>query len=228
MAYTKEQIIDMCDEASRDMKSFYKAKFINYKGYSKEKILYTEIVAEWLLHHLDTLKNIPQTLRQGSYNQNHTGEIVNNSNRVEETDARRLFKTHKTYEGFGEIIDYQTPLKNTRNDEGLGKIDLLSRNNKTKCVYILELKREGSEESMLRCVLEAYTYLRTVSKEKLFEDFGISSDYKLCASPLVYKGSLQHKEYLDCNRTYLHQLMQKLESIPFFIEENSTFHVSLK
>jgi hypothetical protein len=225
MAYTKQQIIDMCEEASKDMKSFYKAKFINYSGYSKEKIPYTEIVSEWLLNNIEKLNEISQTIRESSYNTNHTGNILEITNRAEEYLAKQLYNSHGNYDGVGIIIDYQTPLKNKRSNKGLGKIDLLSRNDSNKSIYILELKKADSNETMLRCVLEAYTYLKTVSKEKLFKDFGIPADYKLCASPLTYYGSYQHNEYLDKDRKFLHLLMNKLDSYPFFIEERTIFHI---
>ena len=48
-SYLKEEIIEMCEKASKDMKSFYAQNFINYRGKAVEGLLYTEIIAEWLL-----------------------------------------------------------------------------------------------------------------------------------------------------------------------------------
>ena len=228
-SYKKEEIIEMCEKASKDMKSFYAQDFIKYRGKSAEGILYTEIISEWLLQHMDKFLEIKSIERTKGYKTpGHDGIIDRETNRKEEITAKGLFNTKKNFEGFGYIIDYQTPLKNRQDDKGLGKIDLLSKNDKTKSVYILELKKEDNKESMLRCVLEAYTYSRIVSKKKLFESFKIKDNYKLKASPLVYMNGVQYNEFKDKSRVFLHELMSKLGSTPFFIEENVTFQINDK
>ncbi|MCR5573971.1 MAG: hypothetical protein K6F78_04025 [Bacteroidaceae bacterium] len=226
-SYTKEEIIEICEKASKDMKSFYAQSFVNYRGKSTEGILYTEIIAEWLLQHMEKFLEIQSIERKKGYKTpNHDGIINRETNRKEEITAKNLFKTKKIFEGFGRIIDYQTPLKNKQDDKGLGKIDLLSKNEETKCVYILELKKEDSKETMLRCILEAFTYSRIVSQKRLFKSFEIEDNYKLKASPLVYMNGVQYNEFKDKSRVFLHELMSKLESTPFFIEENVTFQIN--
>jgi len=226
--YTKKEILDMCEKASKDMKSFYNAPFVNYKGKSKEKELYTEIVAEWLLDNIDRFESIARIEREQGYDVNHTGEIGDKTNRIEEYLAKQLYNSsnpknpHIEYPGIGYFIDYQTPLKSKRDEtnKGLGKIDLLSCNHKSKTVYILEFKRPDSSETMLRCVLEAYTYLKIISKSKLFEDFKrykIDNTYELKSSPFVFVNGRQYDEYSDQSRKFLHALMKKLDSQPFFI-----------
>jgi hypothetical protein len=230
-SYSKKEIKEMCEKASKDMKSFYKAGFVNYKGRTKkteEKKYYSEIIAEWLLKRIDRFNTIREVERSASYNADHTGALGERTNRTEEYVAKLLFNSKTDYDGIGRIIDYQTPLKDPGGTEnkGLGKIDLLSRNDTKKCVYILELKKGSSDETMLRCVLECYTYLRIISKEKLFEDFNIPSDYDLKAAPLVYKNSVQYKEYIDPNRNNLRVLMDTLNVTPFFLEEKPTFEIT--
>lgn len=223
-SYTREKIIEMCEEASRDMKSFYAQSFINYRGKSCEGILYTEIIAEWLLQHKEKFREIQSIERKKGYKTpTHDGIINRETNRKEEITAKGLYNTKKNFEGFGYIIDYQTPLKNKQDDKGLGKIDLLSQNKDTKCVYILELKKEDSKETMLRCVLEAFTYSCIVSQKILFKSFDIEEDYKLKASPLVYMNGVQYNEFKDESRESLHKLMKELDSTPFFIDENVTY-----
>ncbi len=222
--YKKQEIIEMCENASKDMRNFYKQNFVNYKGKAKEGEFYTEIVAEWLLKNKSLFDKIASIERSTSYKvEGHSGKTYRESNRKEEITAKQLFTAAKDYEGFGRIIDYQTPLKNPggKNNDGLGKIDLLTQNDKNKSVYILELKKIDSDDTMLHCVLEAYTYLRIIAKEKLLNDFKIPTSYTLKASPLVYSGGRQHDEYRDKKRVYLHKLMEELDSYPFFIEEVS-------
>lgn len=224
--YSKQEIISFCEKASVNMASFYQENFVNYKGKTKDGEFYTEIIAEWLLDKLDKFKEIQKVERQSSYNIGHTGAMGEKTNREEEFVAKLMFNTHKHYDNMGKLIDYQTPLKNVRADKGVGKIDLLSRNDKDKNVYILELKRESSEETMLRCVLEGYTYLQIVSKDNLFKSFDIPIDYKLKASPLVFKDGFQYKEYMDNDRKFLHDLMKELDCTPFFVETKLAFNIS--
>lgn len=132
--------------------------------------------------------------RKSSYKvKTHDGTIKNEkSNREEEMIAMKLFdfsqNQGKVFDIIGKIIDYQTPLKNVRGDKAV-KIDLLAYNeneneNKIeKTLRILELKRPDSEETMLRCVLEAYTYLKVVDKAKLLKDFGLPEDTEIKACP---------------------------------------------
>ena len=221
MYYTKEQIIEKCERASKDMKLFYKADFVNYRGRTKEKEYYTEIVSKWLLDNIDVFDRIETMYRELPYNTGHEGGLGEKTNRIEEYLAKQIFNSHLCYPEIGTIIDYQTPLKahNDSDNRGLGKIDLLSVNDSNHSVYILELKKSDSEETMLRCVLEAYTYLRIVSREKLLKDFGLPADYVIKASPLVFFNRYQHQEYIDPKREYLRQLMKVLNSTPFFIDE---------
>lgn len=136
------------------------------------------------------------------------------------TIAMQMFnycKTGNSFDEVGRIIDYQTPLKAKRSDEA-GKIDLLAYDGTS--LHILELKKPDSEETMLRCVLEGYTYLKTVDAEKLLSDFMLPPDTKVIASPLVFKDGLQWAE-LSEDRPWLKQLMRFLESTPFAFDEHN-------
>lgn len=224
--YFEREIINMCEAASKNMNTFYAQDFINYSGTVKQgQIYYTEVIAKWLLDNFNCFDSIIEVKRQNSYKLSHDGEIKKITCRVEEITAKQIFNTKKDYKATGRFIDYQTPLKDRQDNKGVGKIDLLSVNDEQKCVYILELKKADSPESMLRCVLESQTYLRQVCKEKLLNDFGIDTGYKLLAAPLVYKNSKQYKEYMDENRTYLHKIMKELDCKPFFMEEKIMYDI---
>lgn len=226
MGYNKKEIIDKCEVALKDVKNFYKNDFVNYRGKTIDTDeLYTEIIAKFICDNIEAFYNIPMLTRKTSYKtKTHKGEYNENSNRVEEITAMKLF--NKCENGFsfgkiGKIIDYQTPLKNKRTDEA-GKIDLLSV--KDNIVYILELKKADSEETMLRCVLEGYTYLQTLNKKKLLSDFGLPMDCVIKASPLVYRNGSQWKELQD-ERTNLKVLMNLLDSQPFYIIDDNEYSI---
>ena len=160
--------------------------------------------------------------RENSYKvDSHDGKIKNkDSRREEEIIAMKLFdfsqNQGKVFDIIGKIIDYQTPLKNVQTDD-VGKIDLLAYNKKEKILRILELKRPGSKETMLRCVLEAYTYLKILDKTKLLKDFELPEDTIIKACPFVFVEGEQYKEIQE-DRKYLKELMKNLDIEPIYLK----------
>ena len=231
--FSKNEILEMIENAKFDIRSFYKQDFVNYAGKTKDsKEYYTEIIAEWLLSHVDLFNKIKLINREGSYRiESHDGKIINQeSNRAEEKIAMKLFDYSQNkgeiFDKFGEIIDYQTPLKNIQTDDA-GKIDLLAYNEDTDTLRILELKKSDSKETMLKCLLEVYTYLKIVNKVKLLKDFGLPKDTIVKASPLVFFEGMRYKEMQE-DRKNLKKLMEKMEIEPvYLIEENGKYKVKL-
>ena len=222
--YSKDEIIKIMKEAKSDIKNFYKKEFVNYLGVTSDtKEYYTEIIAEWLLDNFYLFNTIKMISRESSYKvDSHNGIIKDeNSNREEEKIAMKLFDYSQnkgvTFDIIGKIIDYQTPLKNVQKDD-VGKIDLLAYNEKEKTLKILELKKPDSKETMLRCVLEAYTYLKIVDKDKLLKDFGLPKDTILKTCPFVFVDGEQYKE-MQQDRKNLKELMKKLDVEPVYLKE---------
>lgn len=224
MGYTRENIISKIENASRDMRLFYKQDFINYLGKTTDTDeYYTEIVCEWLLEHLELFDKIPTNSREkGYYTKGHDGVIKNqNSNRTEEMIAMNMFRQGEiSY--VGKIIDYQIPLKNTRNDKA-GKIDLLSYDG--HILRVLELKESQSTESMLRCVIEGYTYLKTVDKPKLLESFKLPPDTIVVANPLVHIKSRQHNE-MNEKRPKLKKLIEMFNCKPLYFDDKINYIIT--
>lgn len=227
MEYTRENIIDKCEKAFDDIKTFYKQAFINYGGKTTDtNECYMEVISEFLINNLDEYINgIPQITREKTYKTSaHTGKVDLSTPR-EERIAIEMFnqsKSGNTYNFIGDIIDYQTPLKNIRTDIA-GKIDLLSYDG--MCLRVLELKKPSSNETMLRCVLEGYTYLKTVDTAKLLDNFELPANTKVVACPFVFKYGKQYQEMLE-KRPYLFKLMDLLESKPYYItKENDLYKV---
>lgn len=228
MEYTRQQIIDRCQDAFYDIKTFYQINMINYRGKTSDTgEYYTEVIAEFVCNNIKKyVSSIPMITRKASYKTaSHTGKYCKNSNRVEEVVAIRMFNQSKkgcVYDHIGTIIDYQTPLKSKRKDVA-GKIDLLSYDG--TYLRVLELKKPDSTETMLRCVLEGYTYMQTVDTVKLLEDFSLPQDTVIKASPFVFKNGVQHAEMKE-ERKWLRCLMTLLDSRPFyFIENDEKYYV---
>lgn len=225
--YSKDEIIKKLEVAKSEMWKFYSQDFVNYRGKTsdKERDYYTEIIAKWLLDNIELFNDIKMISRENSYKvDSHDGKIKNEkSEREEEIIAMKLFdfsqNQGEVFDIIGKIIDYQTPLKNVQTDKA-GKIDLLAYNEKEnpKTLRILELKKLDSKETMLRCVLEAYTYLKIVDKAKLLKDFGLPENTKIKACPFVFYGKEQYKEMQE-DRKHLKDLIKKLGIEVIYLEE---------
>ena len=231
--YTREEIIKKLQDSSKDMSTFYTQTFINYTGKTTDtKEKYTEVIAEWLLNNIDLLYKIKKITRLSSYKvDTHDGKHNNpTSNRKEEIIAMEIFR-QGSLNILGKVLDYQTPLKNERDDKA-GKIDIVSYNKDIKTVYLLELKKEDSKEdekkdkkeTMLRCVLEIFTYSKILDGDKFLSDFGLPKDTKIKASPLVFFNGSQYKEVVEGDNKFLKQLMDKLDIEPFYITKNSNYY----
>jgi len=221
--YSKEEIIKKLEVAKSEMGQFYSEDFLNYISETSDKEGdYTEIIAGWLLDNIELFNEIKLITREKSYKvKTHDGIIKNEeSKREEEKIAMKLFDSSKNrgkvFDIIGKIIDYQTPLKNVRGDKA-GKIDLLAYNENEKTLRILELKRADSKETMLRCVLEAYTYLKIADKAKLLKDFGLPEDTIVKACPFVFFDGAQYKEIQE-DRKYLKELMKNLDVEPIYLK----------
>ncbi len=215
MGYTKADILKQCEDAFGDKKTFYQQPFINYRGRTEDTgEYYTEVIAAFLCDNIALFTNGIDTItRKITYKtESHDGAITNpDSCRVEENDAKKMYD--KTYAFVGKIIDYQTPLYDKSRAEA-GKIDLLAYDGST--LRILELKKCDSNETMLRCVLEGFTYWKTVDKPKLLSDFNLPADTVIKACPFVFKDGEQHKE-MEKPRPNLKKLMSLLDSKPYYI-----------
>ena len=225
MGYTKNDILEQCKSAFQNKSTFYKQSFINYRGKTDDTGEYfTEVIAEFLCEHISEFMNgITVITRESPYKTpGHDGVIKDlDSGREEEIIAMKMYD--KEYDFVGKMIDYQTPLKNKREDEA-GKIDLLAYDRTT--LRILELKKPDSVETMLRCVLEGFTYLKTANIAKLLADFKLPSSTIVKACPFVFRNGEQHSEMSE-QRPHLKRLMDLLDSKPYYISEtNGNFYVT--
>lgn len=166
--------------------NFYKSPVVNYKGkVTGSKDLYSEVIAETLINDnfiKDWLNLIPERPEHFKINHPNTDKNVDAlkiTNRKEEILAKLLFYQGNV-DGLGYIFDYQTPLKKTRNDS-YGKIDLLGYNTDDECYSVIELKYRpsGSEETLLRCILEAYTYYKLLDINQIKSAVGHDGIQKL-------------------------------------------------
>ena len=76
-------------------------------------------------------------------------------------------------------------------------------------VYLLELKREDNTESILRCVLEIYTYYKQLQHNKFLTDFYLSEKSEIIPAILVFRNSKQHCQFMSESKN-VKALMKKL------------------
>lgn len=241
--YTRDEIIAKCEEVE-DIKFFYKNKIVNYRGpKSVKKEKYTEIVAEWIIYNIERFQQIIPIHREASYHsKRRNGKSNSPDAHSEKQIAIKMFNQTGGIPEVGIIIDYQTPLKNKQIDK-VGEIDLLAYDDEQNLLRILELKIPNSKETMLRCVLEAYTYLKLVDRKKLISDLNfarkedrerfpvIPENTLIVACPFIFRynsegeDGTQYKE-LQENRPMLKKLMKFLDIKVFVIEETNNLYYS--
>ena len=157
------------EEQQEVVGNFYKTSIVNYRGYvtGEKKItenLYTERIAKSILEHdLLTEWNSLMPVRENHFVPDHSKECEC----IISTNRKLLYRQGDVV-GLGKILDYQTPLKEKKSDS-YGKIDLLSYNKKDNLISVVELKYRPSvsNETLLRCILEAYTYYKLLMLDQV-------------------------------------------------------------
>lgn len=235
--YSRNEIINKVQKNIVEMDKFYQSEMINYTGKTSDTSeLITEVIAGKLLNIgiKNKIASINEIKRENGYHvKSHNGKVTTNiskgdSNRYEERFALDLFNKSKngvSFNKLGEIIDYQIPLKNKR-DDNAGKIDLISKNDEN--IFLIELKTKDNDETLLRCILEIATYYQILSKKKFIDSykdkFRNLTEKNIKKTILIAKDSSQHNELKSINngeRKNLKSLVDDLEVQIFVIDEDS-------
>lgn len=221
MAYTRQSTIDTLEKALDDPDTLYSKRFVNRKGRTSDTKgeLYTEVISERLLDdiHREYLDPIAKMTRTSSYRvkghqvgSGRQGE--GGSNRREEVLAKSLHEVH----GLGRVIDYQVPLKDRRNDKGVGKIDLIVEGESE--IWLIELKYRN-KDTLLRCVLEIATYAQQLDEKKFLKDFELRPSTTCRRAVLFDRSSLAYRELEELSqRPKLQRLLKELDVVPFFFD----------
>lgn len=209
ISYTKEEILKKLSEIT-EIEEIYNSDIINYRGNTKDtNEKYTEVIAEEILNNsqnydFNTIKTIN---RERTYKIDHTGEFDEESPRREEIIAMKTYNSKYPYPGLGKIINYQVPLKATMHTKA-GKIDMISYNSENDILYLIELKNDKSNETLLRCVLEIITYLKQVDGNKLKADYELPETTAIKPAILIFE---QTRPYDDLNDRYVNKLIEKFD-----------------
>jgi len=141
--------------------------------------------------------SIVSITRKASYNVPHRGDYASKSPRIKEKVLAIWLCNRKVdLGGLGKCMAYEIPLCDKRSDS-YGKIDLLSYNADQNTLYLIELKKPESTESLNRAILEISTYYQVIDQQKLLMDMGLPEDTEIKKAVLVHENSIAKKDYSD-------------------------------
>ncbi len=170
----------------------------------------TDLLAKKILSGEENpLKDVKRSKRKCYRTKSHKkGRPLPNSNRIEEREAIELFNNQDI------LLDYQVPLRERKGEypadsepESRGKVDLLMELD--GALYLTELKREDSSESLLRAILEIETYYRTVDRELLGKCFGREGlPVKKAILLFVHPECRPYREWLSKDLPWVHKLLE--------------------
>lgn len=238
-SYTEKAIINRVKDIiaktdnTENVNILYQHVVVNHIGQTSDSNRsYQEVVSEWLLDHLDVLDTIKPLHRKNYFFESHDGSFTETKDNKdsEEVVAYYMFNSKKTYSKIGKMIDYQVNLKRPKEDRNgepkdskVGKIDLVSYNEKDKQVYLLELKKKDNKsDTLLRAILEIYTYWKQLNHTNFRNSHKcISKTSPIIPAILIFKDSLQHEYCDETKYPKTNELMDKL-GIPVFIAEETS------
>ena len=231
-----EEMRKQYDAAKGSIDQFYTQSFLNWNGSfvdpttGKREVVINRI-AEWMDRDR-VLEGVKKVVSPKAYLvETHTGKPTTDtkvSTREEELFAMALFKREKK---LGQdtciFLDYQSPIyrkheKQKNCDESKkpekkpGKIDLIAASCEREEIYLMELKKYDSKETLLRCVAEIYTYYKQIEEEKLKKEVACEmlldscAHYKVVPVVLVFKNKQQHLQYESPLYVNVRKYMDKL------------------
>ena len=201
-------------------KTFYRCPALNENGAVRAENI------KWICDNFAGLAAIESQNRE-SYVVKHDGVMPQLcTNRTEEMIAMAIANAVNAGDNpFKDIAltkcEYQVPLKkDNKTGKGIGKgIDLVGVDEKSKVAFLMELKKppkfkEGvkvagqKEESVLRCLLEAYTYAKWVDNDAFRRDFGVKN---IAICPVVFNCSRAHQEWENRDVNGISELVKMME-----------------
>ncbi|MFA5033967.1 MAG: hypothetical protein WC614_13245 [bacterium] len=178
--FTKEEEINDIISSAKEMNKFYKCKILN----NKESI---EIIASALLGKFSKLNKVVDgvTIRD-TFNANHDGKTASKDDFSEDLLGIALRNEERNFD-FGKIFDYQVPFTKP---PIIGPIDLVAVDG--VIIKLIELKAPDSVETLLRCILEIYTYYKILirAKKKFISEYekDLPQEHEYSFHPLILVG----------------------------------------
>ena len=211
--YTADEVVkilleDPCAQTADGRLNCYKSAAVNYRSLTKgtPRRLVTEVLSAWICANFKKYRREMFVCTRGAKSRGavyrqvdakgrdlHDGRAPDGPSPRAEDRIAMTFKG-RSFRSIGKVLDYQVPLKDRQSDE-MGKIDLVSYDKRTNRLFLLELKDiSNKKETLLRCLLEAYAYSRSLDRSAFSAEYGIPSDCKTVLCPLYFAGSRLEKD----------------------------------
>ena len=238
---TIEEISCDYDKAKKNPDLFYTQPFLNRNGCvidnDNKKVTISNKIAEWMLSSnlLSSVDKIDMPKEKSYLIGDHMGvptTKTENSNREEELVAMALFnKKDYLHSDIDCFIDYQVPIYrgHEHENEHLGKIDLVAISHENGKILLMELKKYSSDETLLRCVSEIYTYYKQIDAKRLKKEISEHQknndilNYQVVPAVLVFKDQRQHTQYTCEIYDKVKELMKKIDVSMYIIDSTVQF-----
>jgi len=236
-----EKIPDELKKMEKEnLKTFYKEAYIKTMPKGSRKI-YSDVIIGCLIKNnikelFNEFEEIGKITRDNdTYKKEHKVDEIQDIPSQwskEKLTAKKL--KHKKLNFIGEIIDFETPIKNPwkknkeenkeenkEKNKGVGKIDLLAYydNNDKKFLSLIEFKYKTNKEPLIRAILEICTYYCQINRDKLKTDFGYEKTVDVHKVVLVYKDSEQYNDYINSKDNF-NSLIKELDVKICFFDGN--------
>lgn len=192
-----------CSELNQRGNIKYNDENLNSQEFYSMKLSETEIFKQFLKIEPSKRKNYKVDKHKGQI------DIVTISDKISLTEkrlARAIYNQKIT--PLGEILDYQVPLKDKRDNKD-GEIDLISKKGEeTLCLIEIKMGEENKGETLLRALLEICTYYKRLNLDTIKKEYNCNN-VKLMI--LIEKDSYAYKQAVELNKTiYLKELFKNL------------------
>jgi hypothetical protein len=157
---------------------------------------YAELVASLIMAWQHQIELCITGLRQGGFRvAAHRGQAKLRTGIAQFTEKRfcRALFNAGLVSGLGQVIDYEVPLKATE-DAPHGDIDLLCTEGVS--ILLVEAKKSSSNESIVKAILEAFTYSSLVASVRgtFLNDFGLPQDTPMVPVVLTFLNSTSGRQ----------------------------------
>jgi len=224
---TKEKINNEWENQKKSPRTIYKWKDLNNKTYQG-------YIADLMINEIDIIRLIKPTLRKNIFMRHIETTSQKESNQAEKMFAMALCHDER-YDSYvlGKCFEYELPLCPRKGEhlngdnKAFGNIDLVCI--KEDEVYLIELKKDKSKETLLRTILEAYTYWKQGGALLRAELEGVLKikDLKVRLGILIFKESEPEKELRCLSNTpsqkrLLDLISNEVGGVSFFIVNRET------
>lgn len=206
-------------EIDQEWKLLTKEWFEIYNWKILSRVGYSDYIAKLILRDFNLISLDRTGLRNSNFKLNsHKGQSTLSTDIAQFVEKRfcRALYNKRNIESLGHILDYEIPF--TAPEQGNGKkehgdIDLISL--KGKKLLVIEAKNLNSSESVLKALLEAFTYSYKLQivKKQFFKEFNIFLNYVITPAILTFELSASGKQILGLNsKSHLNivKLIEKL------------------